>query len=324
MKNEVSISMYHYTRDLAHSRYPNIKGLAYDLFEQQLQFFAAHFSVVTMEAVIHALEPDGKPLPEHALLLTFDDGYIDNFTVALPLLKKYGMQGSFFIPGKTFSENVLLDVNKIHFVLASADNPKELVHDLFQLLDEARRGPEYRDILDNESLYAHYAAANRFDSAEIVFCKQMLQTVLPEKLRNEITSALFARYVGQPEANFAREVYMNADQISCLKANGMFIGLHGYDHYWLSELNKADMERDIDKALEVMAPFINKEAWVMNYPYGVYNQDVIDYIQARGCILGLTTDVAKAELTAANRYTLPRFDCNDFPPRSENYLKYQG
>ena len=158
--------MYHYTRDLAHSRYPNIKGLAYDLFEQQLQFFAAHFSVVTMEAVIHALEPDGKPLPEHALLLTFDDGYIDNFTVALPLLKKYGMQGSFFIPGKTFSENVLLDVNKIHFVLASADNPKELVHDLFQLLDEARRGPEYRDIPDNESLYAHYAAANRFDSAD--------------------------------------------------------------------------------------------------------------------------------------------------------------
>ena len=109
MSQKLYISMYHYTRDLVHSRYPEIKGLAYDLFEKQLQFFNKNFSVVTMEEVIRAID-EKNVLPDNALLLTFDDGYIDNFTVALPLLKKYGMQGSFFIPGKTFSENVLLDV----------------------------------------------------------------------------------------------------------------------------------------------------------------------------------------------------------------------
>lgn len=312
--------MYHYTRDLVHSRYPEIKGLAYDMFEKQLQFFKENFSVVTMQDVIEAL--NGKQLPLNALLLTFDDGYIDNYTVAMPLLKKYGMQGSFFIPGKTFTENVLLDVNKIHFVLASASNPKELVSDINTLLDSARQTPEYRDLPSNEVLYAQYGIANRFDNADVVFCKRILQTAIPENLRNEMSSKLFAKYVGINESNFARELYMNPDQIQCMKDNGMFIGIHGYDHYWLGNLPTKKMQQDINKALDVMAPFIDKNAWVMNYPYGSYNEGVIDYIKNRGCVLGLTTDVAKANLNEENRFTIQRLDCNDFSPKSNNYLNY--
>lgn len=321
MANKLYISMYHYTRDLIHSRYPEIKGLAYDLFEMQLQFFKQNFSVVTMEEVIRAI--DGKnELPDNALLLTFDDGYIDNFTVALPLLKKYEMQGSFFIPGKTFSENVLLDVNKVHFVLACADNPKELVNDIYDLLNEARKRVEYENIQSNTELYNKWGVADCYDNADVIFCKRILQTAIPEKLRNEMSSKLFAKYVGLSESNFARELYMNPDQIQCMKDNGMFIGLHGYDHYWLGNLEPEQMKRDVDKALEVMAPFIDKNAWVMNYPNGSYNQGVIDYIKSRGCVLGLTIQVSPADLTEENRFMLQRFDCNDFPPKSENYLNY--
>lgn len=47
--------MYHYTRDLVHSRYPHIKGLDLPLFRQQLEFFKQNFNVVTMEQVLQAL-----------------------------------------------------------------------------------------------------------------------------------------------------------------------------------------------------------------------------------------------------------------------------
>lgn len=318
MNQKFYISMYHYTRDLIHSRYPEIKGLSYELFEQQLQFFKKEFNVVNMEDVIEALNGN-KQLPEKSLLLTFDDGYIDNYTVAMPILKKYGMQGSFFIPGKTFSENVLLNVNKVHFILASAKNPKELVNDINELLDKARNKDEYKYIPSNSELYKEYGIANRFDCADVIYCKRILQTAIPEKLRNEFSSELFAKYVGIEESNFARELYMNPDQIKCMRDNGMFIGLHGYDHYWLGNLSNEQMKNDINKALEVMKPFIDPDAWVMNYPYGSYNQGVIDYIESRGCVLGLTTNVAPADLTKENRFTLQRFDCNDFPPKSENW-----
>ena len=42
MNNSVSIVMYHYIRDLKNSRYPEIKGLDYDLFKEQIAFFQYH------------------------------------------------------------------------------------------------------------------------------------------------------------------------------------------------------------------------------------------------------------------------------------------
>lgn len=39
----------------------------------------------------------GYPLPTKSIVLTFDDGYLDNYTNAFPLLQKHGFQGTFFL-----------------------------------------------------------------------------------------------------------------------------------------------------------------------------------------------------------------------------------
>lgn len=312
------ISMYHYTRDLKHSRYPDIKGIDLPLFRKQLEYMKNNFNVVRMEQVIDAIEGKSE-LPEKALLLTFDDGYIDNFTFALPLLEEFGLQGSFFIPGKTFSTHQLLDVNKIHYILASA-NIFELVTDVKKEMDRYR-GREF-DFAATDELFNQYAVANRFDIKETVFVKRMLQTALPEKLRNIISSNLFEKYVGVTEEQLAYELYMSEDQIRTMKRHGMFIGIHGYDHYWLGNLPKEQMKKDISKGLEILDEFIDRKHWVMNYPYGNYSQDVIDFIAAEGACVGLTTEVRIADLSKDNPLTLPRFDCNDFPPKSDNFKNY--
>lgn len=76
MSEKLFISMYHYTRDLKHSRYPEIKGLDVLLFHEQLQFFKDNCNVVTMEQVIETVKGRDS-LPERAVLLTFDDGYFE-------------------------------------------------------------------------------------------------------------------------------------------------------------------------------------------------------------------------------------------------------
>lgn len=316
--SELYISMYHYTRDLKHSRYPEIKGLDVNLFREQIAFMKSNFNIVTMEQVLKAISTKEK-LPEKALLLTFDDGYADNYTVAMPVLEEYGVQGSFFIPGKTFTTHQLLDVNKIHYVLASA-NIYNLVEDLKKEMDYYR-GQEFQ-YASTEELFAKYAVASRFDIKETVFVKQMLQTVLPEKLRNIISSKLFAKYVGITEEQLAYELYMSEEQIRTMKRHGMFIGIHGYDHYWLGNLPVEQMENDISLALDVLDEFVDRKQWVMNYPYGNYNKDVLAYISKQGACLGLTTEVRLADIDKDNPLELPRLDCNDFPPKSDNYLKY--
>ena len=313
--SKLYIAMYHYTRDLVHSRYPNINGMDRILFRQQIEFMKNNFIIVTMEDVIDAVERKTN-LPENALLLTFDDGYIDNYTFALPILEEFGVQGSFFIPGKTFATHQLLDVNKIHYILASADI-YELVADVKKEMDYYR-GSEY-DYAPTDELFNEYAVANRFDVKETIFVKRMLQTVLPEKLRNVISSNLFEKYVGVSEEQLAYELYMTEEQIRTMKRHGMFIGVHGYDHYWLGNISSEQMRKDISMALETLDEFIDKKKWVMNYPYGSYNKDVLDYVRSQGACVGLTTDVGIANIGVDSALELPRLDCNDFPPKSENY-----
>ena len=314
--NQLYISMYHYVRDLKHSRYPEIKGMQVEDFRTQVAFLKDNFNIVTMEQVMDAVEHKCD-LPENAMLLTFDDGYADHYDYAFPILEDMGIQGSFFIPGKTFVTHQLLDVNKIHYILASADINK-LILDVLDRMNHYR-GIEF-DYPDNDVLLRDYAVANRFDCKETIFVKRMLQTVLPEKLRNTISSELFEKYVGVSENQLAYELYMTEDQIKTMRRHGMFIGLHGYDHYWLGNLSNDEMKKDISSALDALDQFIDRKRWVMNFPYGNYSQEVLEYIRSQGAVVGLATKVGIANLDEENPLTLPRFDCVDFPPRSENYL----
>jgi polysaccharide deacetylase len=61
MENEnLTVVMYHYVRDLKHSRYPAIKGLDVNLFKGQVLFLKKHYNFVTVEEVIAASKGEGK------------------------------------------------------------------------------------------------------------------------------------------------------------------------------------------------------------------------------------------------------------------------
>ena len=315
----VRIVMYHYVRAINNSRYSNIKGLDVEDFKKQLDFLQNNYHIIKMEELIDAVE-NNSSMPDNSLLLTFDDGYIDHFNTVFPILKNRGLQGSFFIPAQTFCDNKLLDVNKIHFILAVA-NIDNLYDEVITQIELYRnKGWEFPT---TSILIDKYAKANRFDDAKTIFVKRILQTVLPEELRGIISSNLFKKYVGLSEDVFARELYMNRDQINCMKNAGMYIGLHGYNHYWIGNLTKEEQEKEIMKALNAMEDFIDHDNWVMNYPYGSYNNDTLEILSKLRCKLALTTTVDTYDVNKYGRYELPRLDTIDFPPRSENYLKYE-
>jgi len=58
MKN-LTVVMYHYVRDLKHSRYPDIKGLDVSLFKDQIAYIKRHYTPVTMQEVIDAFDLGG-------------------------------------------------------------------------------------------------------------------------------------------------------------------------------------------------------------------------------------------------------------------------
>ena len=91
--------MYHYVRNVQHSRYPDIKGLETKKFEGQIQYIKKHYNIISGPDLMDAIR-DGSPLPPRPVLLTFDDGYEDNIRYALPVLKKYRFTATCFFVSK--------------------------------------------------------------------------------------------------------------------------------------------------------------------------------------------------------------------------------
>ncbi|NRT73693.1 polysaccharide deacetylase family protein [Clostridium beijerinckii] len=316
MNSKVTIVMYHFVRDLLNSRYPQIKGLDLTLFRKQLEFFKNNYSIITTEQLLDSIE--GKyNLPENSMLLTFDDGYIDQYTNVFPILMENGIQGFFSMPGKIFGEGKVHDTDKLKFILAS-DNIRNIVKEVFEKLNYYR-GNEF-NVPTNKLLYEKLAHKSRFDDKNTVFIKMLLQKELDERLRNLIVDELFKKYIPLTENAFAKELYVSYDQVKLMKGMGMYFGIHGYSHYWLNKLDYLKMKEDIVKALDVFNGIVDKNNWVMCYPSGGYNDEVINYISNNGCKLGFGTEVRVANINLDNKFKLPRLDTNDFPPKSDEYL----
>tara|TARA_B110000238_G_C16104831_1_gene429935 strand:- start:667 stop:1593 length:927 start_codon:yes stop_codon:yes gene_type:complete len=306
--SELTIVMYHYIRPIVGSEFPGIKGLEVEGFKRQLDFLENNYSIVSSEQVIDKIIKN-KALPPKACWLTFDDGYKDHIKYVLPELVNRNLSGAFFPPRVAIKENKILDVNSIHHILSCSNDINKLIADLKNLC--LQHGIINEQI---DKYYKEYGVANRFDNADTIFVKRMLQHVLPEQIRNEITSILFEKVVGISEAKFSSKLYMSVNEVKKLVSSGMYVGSHGSKHYWLDRISSQKQKIDISSSLEFLeevgAPTSD---WIMCYPYGAYNDTTLSLLRELGASIGITTEFRKANLGIDHRLTLPRLDTNDFP-----------
>lgn len=302
--------MYHYVRDIENSRYPQINGLESYLFNEQILYLKKKYNIITMESFLDSINLNNS-LPEKAALLTFDDGYIDHFTQVFPILLNNNIQGSFFIPAKVVNENIVLDVNKIHYILASCKNIDLIIKDIKKLILKFKF--DYKLNTFNY-YYEKLAISNRFDDERAIFVKRLLQVELEDKARKVFIQILFNKYVNISESTLSKELYLNMNQIMCMKNAGMHIGAHGYEHNWLGKLNEENQKNEILKSIDFLNSIgVDKNKWTMCYPYGSFDDSLINILKQNNFQAAFTTNVNIADFNADNKFVLPRLDTNDFP-----------
>jgi peptidoglycan/xylan/chitin deacetylase (PgdA/CDA1 family) len=94
-----AIIMYHSVQDdPAAANLDQLGGIIHSakVFQGQMEIIAHHFTPVTLEQILGFLGGD-KALPQRPVVVTFDDGYRDNFHVAKPILDKVGIPGVFYV-----------------------------------------------------------------------------------------------------------------------------------------------------------------------------------------------------------------------------------
>lgn len=305
-----AIVMYHYVRDTEGSRFPGINARTVEEFEAQLDYLEAEYTIIGYDPFRRALRGEAK-LPKSAAMLTFDDGFRNHFEVVFQILRRRGLPACFFPPATAIQKKELLDVHKLHALIAVCEDPSQLADSVLELLE--RFGQQF-DLDSSRSYYRRLAREGRWDPPEIIFVKRLLQRELPEKVRARLIAELFDAYVDIDEQTLSKEWYMTPEQLQILLDNNMYVGSHGANHYWLDTLDRDQLVVEIRSSLSFLSDIgATTDNWMIAYPYGAHEPKTLEVVQEFGGIAGLTTESRVADFDVDGPLTLPRLDTNDIP-----------
>jgi len=297
--------MYHYVRDSSSTQFPDIKALSPFNFADQLDWLCERFKVLSFGSFWEAL--NGKGFARPSALLTFDDGFIDHYRQAWPLLRERGLKGIFFLCGATLGPAPrMLKVHQIHFLLArmgaEALRSAVLSHPRCRGCDSIR---EERP----EGLY-------RYDRDAGGSVKQLLNYVMEDSRAEEILEDLFAQNVG-PSDRFARDLYMGEEQIREMAEAGSVFGAHSHSHPVLSRLCPLEQRRELAEGARTIKGLTGQSLVPFSYPYGhphTYTNETMALLKELGHCGAFNTARHFTVAGEHDIFQLPRMDTKDLPP----------
>lgn len=159
----VPVLMYHHVTPSGGSLSCSVKN-----FESQMRFLAKH-GYTSLRGEQFAAFLEGKAVPKRSVLLTFDDGYLNNYQYAHPILQRYGMHAMLFLITQYIHDGPLRPT-----MLNGADRAYSPGHyECKKLIAEGRanevmlRWEEVRAMqaADSFELHSHTHTHNRWDLA---------------------------------------------------------------------------------------------------------------------------------------------------------------
>jgi len=249
-------------------------------FQKHLEWISGVFNVIPLAEAVQQLKTG--TLKRRSLVITFDDGYLDNATVALPLLKKAGLHATFFCTSAWLDGGLMWND---------------------QVIESIRRWPDKTisvDELELKSLPVQ-SIQEKNKAIEIILPKLKYQE---QDKRQAIADALTARVDGLPDLMMQRE------QIKLLYQEGMGIGGHSHSHPILSGIDDETLKEEIEKNKQILEATLQTQLTLFSYPNGKSQTDFraeqIRFIENAGYVASVTTEMGVASADT-NLFRLPRF-----------------
>jgi hypothetical protein len=117
---------YHRINSLPDPDYPFSSGTITatpEEFDKQMAFVSNHFTAINF-GILSDLLSSAKPLPSNPIIITFDDGYEDNYTEAWPILKHHNLTATIFISTSYIDSGELFWYDKMHYMFRKTSQPK--------------------------------------------------------------------------------------------------------------------------------------------------------------------------------------------------------
>lgn len=254
--NNILIVMYHGVVN-NDSNYFSPRHLHIDQFDRQIKYLKKEFDIITIEEAFY-LKDKKANLKNKSIVITFDDGYLNNLKNALPVLESYNVHANFFIS--------TICLENENYVLWP-----DLIAGLNYFFPEET----------NTQHFQNYLKLNNGSSNIYESIKQ-----LSPLLRDELLDNLVKRYdLIEKLKTLPSEIWklMTKDDIIQLsKSKNVSIGSHGHLHYNLANITLQNAQKDLLKSKELLESALMKNIDSIAFPDGSYNKEVIEICNTLG------------------------------------------
>ena len=225
------------------------------LFKEQLTYMKKYYNIISLEQLISHLKLKTK-LPPNPIVLTFDDGYLNNYTLAYPILSNMNVHATIFLTTHFIDSEDWLWVNKLEYVLTETQKEQLEINI-----------PGFGIHSYNLSLYDQ-----KMDAYNNL--KSILKSLKHNDLKiclAHIFSKLDVYIDSQTEPNYHM---LSREQIKDMNDAHIDFGVHTSTHPILTNLDKEELYDEIVYPKRKLEKMIGRRVRYFAYPNGDYNEAV--------------------------------------------------
>lgn len=226
---------------------PNLElSVTTSAFDEQMAFVANNFNCLSLPEAIEHLSR-GK-LPARSLIVTFDDGYLDNLTLALPILRKYQ------IPATVYIATGLIDRGRLPWW-----------YELERLIDAG------------DGLHVHWQQQQlHFSTIDAAVKRRTFDFLNPMiKRMNPADQTRFMGLLRQGTVKRVEQENQLLDQLQLIELAAdplVTIGAHTHHHMTLSRLNPIRLRHEMIRSRELLEDWLGRPVEHLAYPFGGRSQ----------------------------------------------------
>jgi peptidoglycan/xylan/chitin deacetylase (PgdA/CDA1 family) len=222
-------------------------------FRAQIDWLCKHTQVLTLEALIDHVQ-DNSLCREPTVLITFDDGYRDNFDVALPILAERNVPATFFIPTAFLETPQLPWWDHVAYIIKRA---------------QARCFTLPRSLQGNAPPLEINLERTSRSAATMAIIQALLDRTVDDERRflDELASRAKVTVDGE---SLGRALFMSWDQVCQLAkpGSGFTIGSHSHSHANLARLDENLQRRELAVSKQILETRVGRKIEAFAYPYG--------------------------------------------------------
>jgi peptidoglycan/xylan/chitin deacetylase (PgdA/CDA1 family) len=256
-------------------------------FDKQMRTLRERFNPLSLAEFRQSVESCTPP-PNRSCLVTFDDGWIDNYDIAFPILRKYSIPAVVFLPcnyistDQTFwQEEMLMRLTRM-----SESTDKHTNRSLQKLL--ATRDDGYPATVSGIRLF-------------VISLKDAPYKHIEEVLQQVRILASTCSDGG----HYNR--HLSWDQVREMKESGIDFASHALSHQLLSRLDAGELERELTLSKRIIEEETGESVFAIAYPNGDYDPAVLHATKAAGYTLGFSTRHGLFSIDD-DPLTVPRFN----------------